>query len=533
MKKHTSRFFIQALLICFSTHILAGAFEDGLTAYDKGLFDNSVSIWEPLAEAGNANAQYRIGMSIEAKAPTPKLRYKLLDDANHWYKKAAEQGHVDAMHALGTNKHLLERTDRKWLKKAASMGNTKSMLLLYSDYSKKGNYDEAEKWLHKIVDAGSYEYYGRLYGNQFYNRKDYRAAVKTRAEALRHKKSYFIATAFMALHSNGNKGYLAHTDALNKQDINIWLKTVDKDDVKTWLEISAKEGKESGYHKKLSPLDLETSKTIVEFFDLIYLRKQSDFMQSMFGEITLTLGMIYFEEKNYLEAFKWLSESARVGRKKAFHLLGKMHEGHYGVPQSYEKSFELYTKSYNSWGGYKYSSALAIANLYEKGRFVEKDYTKAADWASKAYKSPNKEIKNKVIKKLNGYLTELANLSVSSNTNIRSRPDVKSRLITKVNKEDMLLKLAEKNGWTEVIKAKGVYVGYIRSDLLIPYKKVVKNNSPYPSMPDAKPGYLTCNTQCTNSNCYRTYSDGKKVSFQAKQKWNSMFNRFEWDSGSC
>jgi len=413
------------------------------------------------------------------------------------------------------------------------MGNTKSMLLLYSDYSKKGNYDEAEKWLHKIVDAGSYEYYGRLYGNQFYNRKDYPAAVKTRAEALRHKKSYFIATALMALHSNGSKGSLTHTDALNKQDINIWLKTVDKDEVKKWLEISAKEGKESGHHKKLTPLNLEKSKTIVEFFDWFFLRGQSDFMQSMYGEVTLTLGMIYFEEENYLEAFKWLSESASVGREKAFHLLGKMHEGHYGIPQSYEKSLELYTKSYNSRGGYKYSSALAIANLYEKGRFVEKDYTKAADWTSKAYKSTNKEIKNKVIKKLNQYLTELTNLSVRSNTNIRSRPDKKSRLITTVNKEDILLKLANKNSWTEVIKAKGVYVGFIRSDLLIPYEKFVTKNSPYPPTPAAKPGYRTCNTRCTNSSCYRTYSDGKKVNFQAKQKWNSMFNRFEWDSGSC
>lgn len=43
----------------------------------------------------------------------------------------------------------------------------------------------------------------------------------------------------------------------------------------------------------------------------------------------------------------------------------------------------------------------------------------------------------------------------------------------------------------------------------------------------------TCNTRCSNGDCYRTYSDGKKVHFQAKQKFNPFNNQFEWDSGQC
>jgi hypothetical protein len=44
---------------------------------------------------------------------------------------------------------------------------------------------------------------------------------------------------------------------------------------------------------------------------------------------------------------------------------------------------------------------------------------------------------------------------------------------------------------------------------------------------------VTCNTRCNNGDCYRTYNDGRKVRFQARQKWNPFNNQFEWDSGGC
>lgn len=51
----------------------------------------------------------------------------------------------------------------------------------------------------------------------------------------------------------------------------------------------------------------------------------------------------------------------------------------------------------------------------------------------------------------------------------------------------------------------------------------------YPSRPAAKSGYTSCN----NGDCYRTYSDGRKVRFQAQQKFNPFNSQWEFDSGSC
>ena len=60
-----------------------------------------------------------------------------------------------------------------------------------------------------------------------------------------------------------------------------------------------------------------------------------------------------------------------------------------------------------------------------------------------------------------------------------------------------------------------------------------QQNSPYPARPAAKPGYTTCNTRCFNGDCYRTYSDGEQVHFQAKRKYNGLSGQWEWDSGGC
>lgn len=62
---------------------------------------------------------------------------------------------------------------------------------------------------------------------------------------------------------------------------------------------------------------------------------------------------------------------------------------------------------------------------------------------------------------------------------------------------------------------------------------VKKANSRYPVAPAHKPGYITCNTNCMNGDCYRTYSDGRQVHFQAQQKFNPFTSQFEWDSGGC
>jgi TPR repeat protein len=80
-------------LMLFATPVVAGAAEeDAFTAYNVGDYLKAFMLWKPLAEFGNADAQDGVGtMSAKGKG-VPE------DDAKavYWYRKAAEQGHVDA-----------------------------------------------------------------------------------------------------------------------------------------------------------------------------------------------------------------------------------------------------------------------------------------------------------------------------------------------------------------------------------------------------------------------------------------------------
>ncbi len=72
-------------------------FQDGLLAYHRGDHAVAMEIWRPLAERGNASAQYMVGYlyaqgeGVEASSRT----------AAKWYRKAADQGDPDAQLNLG------------------------------------------------------------------------------------------------------------------------------------------------------------------------------------------------------------------------------------------------------------------------------------------------------------------------------------------------------------------------------------------------------------------------------------------------
>lgn len=58
-------------------------------------------------------------------------------------------------------------------------------------------------------------------------------------------------------------------------------------------------------------------------------------------------------------------------------------------------------------------------------------------------------------------------------------------------------------------------------------------DSSFPSRPAKQAGVTSCNTQCDNGDCRRTYDNGRHVHFQANQSWNPLNNQLEWNAGTC
>ncbi len=72
-------------------------FESGLEAYTVGSFEAAAREWAPLAENGDAAAQYHLGLLYEEGQGVEKS----YDLARFWYLRSATQGYVDAYFALG------------------------------------------------------------------------------------------------------------------------------------------------------------------------------------------------------------------------------------------------------------------------------------------------------------------------------------------------------------------------------------------------------------------------------------------------
>ncbi len=72
-------------------------FRKGLDAYNGGDYATALRTWRPLAEAGNARAQYNLGLMYDnGQGVTQDY-----PEAVRWYRLAAARGHPSAQFNLG------------------------------------------------------------------------------------------------------------------------------------------------------------------------------------------------------------------------------------------------------------------------------------------------------------------------------------------------------------------------------------------------------------------------------------------------
>ena len=111
------------LALFASTH--AADLEAGLEAYERGDYEAALREFRPLAQQGNVEAQFRLGVMYEyAKGPL----WNPIEAVN-WYRQAAEGGHPKAQAHLGIlyrDGHVVPRNNVEayaWFDNAAAQGN--------------------------------------------------------------------------------------------------------------------------------------------------------------------------------------------------------------------------------------------------------------------------------------------------------------------------------------------------------------------------------------------------------------------------
>jgi TPR repeat protein len=109
----------------FAGLVAAGPLEDGRAAYEKGDYATAMRLLRPLAEQGDARAQFNLGIMYSEGQGVPQD----YGTAVGWYRKAAEHGHASAQFNLGimyAEGHGVPQdygTAVGWYRKAAEQGD--------------------------------------------------------------------------------------------------------------------------------------------------------------------------------------------------------------------------------------------------------------------------------------------------------------------------------------------------------------------------------------------------------------------------
>ena len=110
-----------------SAPVSAQSVKAGIEAWQRADYGGAVGIWRPLAEKGDADAQFNLGQAYRLGRGVPIN----LAMAKSWFERAAAKGHLDAETTLGLL--LFQNGDQaeglKWLKQAAEQGEPRAQLV--------------------------------------------------------------------------------------------------------------------------------------------------------------------------------------------------------------------------------------------------------------------------------------------------------------------------------------------------------------------------------------------------------------------
>lgn len=150
-----------ATLVAIATVMAAaaGPLEDGLTAYREHDYVTALALWRPLADKGDAAAQYQLGtLYAEGKGVAQSDA-----TAASWYQRAAEQGDEAAQYNLavsyaeGLGVPKDDAAAAKWFRRAADQGMPYAQLNLGILYAARRGVTaddvEAVKWLELAIFA--------------------------------------------------------------------------------------------------------------------------------------------------------------------------------------------------------------------------------------------------------------------------------------------------------------------------------------------------------------------------------------------
>lgn len=136
--------------------IAHASFNEGLKALQNGEKKKAYKIWKGLAEKGDMDSQFKLGLLYYNGDGVDRDYSKSFK----WFNKAAKQGYVSAYSMLGNSYFQGQgvKTDVqeaiKWYRAGAEGGDRVAQSNLASMYINSDDYYNAKKWLDRASEQG-------------------------------------------------------------------------------------------------------------------------------------------------------------------------------------------------------------------------------------------------------------------------------------------------------------------------------------------------------------------------------------------
>lgn len=340
---------------------------DGLAAYEAGKLVDARKDWIKAAEAGNAQAEYYLGvMASEEQKPDQKAAFE-------WFKKASAQGHPKATYnmALAYERGLGIKRDRakalELLRKASASNDPDAeymlglLLLDEAGNAKPSMRSEAIGWLTKAAGSGNPRaqfLLGSGYADGTFGQVDTQLARQWLAKAISSGVIEALRP-YVALDQDNTGDH--------SKPIDVLLKQAEQGDAMAQHEYAARLIAGEGIKKDFAS-------------GVMWLRKSA---QQGYLDAQYDLGILLSrsDDPDYNGALQWLLKAAGKGHARAAYAIGQIYADGLGVDKDEQEAVRWYRQAAEASLP---SAEYAMGYVLSEGAGIEKDDPTALDWFRKA-----------------------------------------------------------------------------------------------------------------------------------------------------
>lgn len=365
-----------ALLLCAFSLTAASAddLDDARAAYQAGDYETAIGLLMPLAEEGDAAAQFAVAVCYARGQGVEQNE----TEGRRWLQSAAENGFARAQYELGLiyeegrDVEPSEEEAYKWYALAAEQGDTDAAWKIRRYTRFKMPFDEALKLAGQDDDEAKF-ILGSMYLNGDVVKQDFE-------EAIRWFKASFENPWAMGSEGKIALGIMRHNGLGLTQDyVQAFYLFEEAANIGNPFDV---------YNFEQEPISLlkarpDLNQSVVWFKQAA----QDDDAGAQF-----CLAVAYFRgvvvEKDFKQTINWLKKSAEGGNARGQYYLGSMYSSGEGVRKSEKKAAYWYEKAALQ----EYADAqTALGVSYYGGSGVKKNIEKAKYWLRKAIENGDTE----------------------------------------------------------------------------------------------------------------------------------------------